>query len=101
MLRGEMAKVLGIDVDGRARDNPSLDGFRLIESRASPVEDGSIDVIVCDSVLEHVQEVASFFSGARRVMKCGAFRYPVAEPVELYRVGGDAHPQPLSRGCSR
>jgi SAM-dependent methyltransferase len=69
ILRGKAAKVIGIDVDNGSRGNPFIDEFRLIGGDSWPVDEHSIDVIVCDQVLEHVTEPDVFFSEARRVLK--------------------------------
>jgi SAM-dependent methyltransferase len=73
-LRGEGRKVIGIDVDRNAAVNPLLDEFRLIDDvNRWPIEDGSIDLIQSDFVLEHVPEPDSYFSEARRVLKPGGY----------------------------
>lgn len=71
VFKGKCARVMGIDVDERARDNPLMDEFRLIENSRWPVADGSVDVCVCDSVLEHVGDPEGFFAECRRVLRPG------------------------------
>src|SRR5947208_7733071 len=39
ILKGKTQKVIGIDVDEAARDNPFIDEFRRLESDAWPVPD--------------------------------------------------------------
>lgn len=73
ILRGKCRKVIGIDIDQAAEDNPFLDEFRLIEGRQWPLEDASVDVCVCDHVLEHVEDPELFFSECRRVIKEGGY----------------------------
>lgn len=71
-FKGKCAKVLGIDVDPAGATNPSLDEFRLIEDeRHWPVDDQSIELAVCDYVLEHVAHPDEFMAEARRVLKPG------------------------------
>jgi len=71
-LKGRCAHVLGIDVDPAAAVNPTLDEFRLIEDvNRWPVEDASIDLAVCDFVLEHLEHPAVFFAELRRVIRPG------------------------------
>jgi SAM-dependent methyltransferase len=70
-LKGKAARVIGIDVDPAATENPFLDEFRLIEGPAWPLPDDSIDLMVCDYVLEHLEDPGQFFSEVRRVLKDG------------------------------
>ena len=44
ILRGKGKKVIGIDVDSTAAENPCIDEFRLIEGNAWPVENDSVDL---------------------------------------------------------
>jgi len=69
ILRGKVAKVIGIDVSISGNENPYLDEFRQITGLSWPVESGSIDMIICDWVIEHVNDTIKFFSEARRVLK--------------------------------
>lgn len=71
ILRGKAGRVIGIDVDENARNNPFLDEFRLIKDDAWPVESDSIDLLVCDNVLEHIKEPELFFAQIQRVLKNG------------------------------
>jgi SAM-dependent methyltransferase len=73
IFKGRCRKVIGIDVDPGAASNPFLDEFRLIEKDHWPVADESIDVSICDSVLEHVENPDSFFNEVRRVTRPGGF----------------------------
>ena len=54
VLQGKAGKVIGIDVDQHAQTNPFIDEFHLIQSDSWPIESNSIDLIVCDNVLEHI-----------------------------------------------
>ena len=72
VLKGKCKKVIGIDVENAARDNPYIDEFHLIESDVwETIQDSSIDIIVCDYVLEHVQYPEKIFSEFNRVLKNG------------------------------
>jgi SAM-dependent methyltransferase len=73
IFKGKCARVIGIDVDERARGNPFVDEFRLIEGGRWPVPDGSVDVCVCDSVLEHIGEPEGFFAECGRVIRPGGY----------------------------
>ena len=71
-LRGRCHKIVGVDVDPGAAENPGLDEFRLIgDTTKWPVDDESIDLVICDFVLEHVADPDSFFDELARVLKPG------------------------------
>jgi len=73
VLRGKVRRVIGIDVDEAAKDNPYVDDFLLIRDDDWTIDDDSIDLIVCDSVLEHVERPEVFFSEASRVLRVGGY----------------------------
>lgn len=81
-LGGAERTVLGIDVDRAAAVNPFIDEFRLIDDVQSwPVADATIDFLIADYVLEHVETPERFFQEAYRVLKPGgqlALRTPNA-----------------------
>lgn len=70
-LRAPGREVIGIDVDPVGADNPVLDEFRLITGASWPLADSSVDVVVCDWVLEHVQDPPAFVEQLRRVLRPG------------------------------
>jgi SAM-dependent methyltransferase len=71
ILRGKVERVIGLDVDPAGFENPFLDEFHRLESSRWPLENSSVDLIVCDQVLEHLPEPAQFFDEASRVVKTG------------------------------
>jgi SAM-dependent methyltransferase len=73
IFKGRCRKVIGIDVDPEARENPYLDEFRLIEGDRWPIAEDSVDLAICDSVLEHVENPELFFQEAQRVTRPGGF----------------------------
>lgn len=74
VLKGKCRRVIGIDVDSDAADNPYLDEFRLIPpSMEFPLPGDIADVCVTDYVVEHVQDPIKFFSECYRVLKPGGF----------------------------
>lgn len=78
-LRGEVAWVVGADVDPCVLDNPELDEAVLIREGRLPFTDSEFDLIVSDYVFEHVSDPGPFLAEAARVLKPGAslmFRTP-------------------------
>ena len=73
ILKSKVAKVIGIDVDQGAEENPVLDEFHLIQGYKWPINDNSIDLIICDNVLEHIDDPDKFFAEISRVLKNGCF----------------------------
>ncbi|HMQ70824.1 MAG: class I SAM-dependent methyltransferase [Candidatus Competibacter sp.] len=69
IIQGKVSKVIGIDVDQNAQHNPFLDEFHLIQGNSWPLDDNSIDLIICDNVLEHVCNPDTFFAEIYRVLK--------------------------------
>lgn len=73
-LRGENRKVIGIDVDPAAAVNPVIDEFRLIGGDGLwPIGDASVDLVVCDWVLEHIEDPGLFVRELGRVLRPGGF----------------------------
>lgn len=73
IFKGKCKKVIGIDVAESARENPFIDEFHLIADERWPLSDDSIDIAVCDAVIEHLENPDSFFSECRRVIKSGGY----------------------------
>jgi ubiquinone/menaquinone biosynthesis C-methylase UbiE len=68
-FRGRCSKVIGVDIDSEASSNPSIDEFRLMKDNSFPIESGTVDVCVSDYVLEHIQDIDTYFAEIRRVLK--------------------------------
>ena len=75
VLKGKCGRVIGIDLDPVAADNPNLDEFRQLDDGPWPVEDASIDVCVSDYVLEHFEQPEIFFAECQRVLKPGGYLF--------------------------
>ncbi|MBM3250626.1 MAG: class I SAM-dependent methyltransferase [Candidatus Nealsonbacteria bacterium] len=73
ILKGKCQKVIGIDVDDVAVKNPFLDEFHKIESSQWPIRSGSIDLCLCDHVIEHIKNPEFFFSECARAVKPGGY----------------------------
>src|SRR5262249_32467601 len=70
-FKGKCRRFIGIDPDEAAGAHPGLDEFRLIEGSRWPLEDDSVDVCICDYVLEHVEDPEAFIAECQRVLKPG------------------------------
>ncbi len=66
-------KVIGLDVDPAAQENPFLDEFHLLNGEQWPLEDNFVDLCICDCVLEHLKNPEQFFSESRRVIRDGGY----------------------------
>jgi len=80
ILRGEVARLVGADIDPVVRDNDEIDEAAVVaEDRPLPFADDSFDVAFSDFVLEHLRAPEPFAEEARRVLKTGGsffFRTP-------------------------
>ena len=74
ILRGRVARVIGLDVDPIVRSNPLLDEAQVIEAAGPlPLADGSVDTVLCDWTFEHVQDPQAFVRELERVLKPGGW----------------------------
>lgn len=72
-LRGKCRRVIGLDVDPAAAENPFIDEFGLIGPDLRwPLDDAAADLAVADFALEHVTDPDKFFGEAARVLRPGA-----------------------------
>lgn len=69
VLKGKCKKVIGLDVNDTARDNPFIDEFKLLQNMEWPVANETVDLCLCDNVIEHVQDIDKFFKEAHRILK--------------------------------
>jgi len=70
-MRAPGRTVIGIDVDPIGAENPIIDEFRAIENDRWPFDDGTVDLALCDWVLEHIPDPAAFVGELHRVLRPG------------------------------
>jgi SAM-dependent methyltransferase len=88
ILRNKAKRVIGLDVDSAATTNPYIDEYLEMGPRGVwPIADGSIDLVVCDSVIEHLDNPDDFFGEARRVLRAGTGYLAIRTPNALSYVG--------------
>jgi SAM-dependent methyltransferase len=72
LLRSRAGHVIGADVCEEARTNPFIDEFLQLPGDGSiPLSSASIDLMVADWVMEHLEDIPLFFAEAHRVIKPG------------------------------
>lgn len=73
-FRGMVKTVIGLDVDPVVLENTYVDRAHVVTSDAQwPVPSESIDLIVCDHVIEHLEHPSFFASEVFRVLKPGGW----------------------------
>lgn len=73
-FHGRARRVIGIDVDPVVMSHPHLDEAHVIEPGGRlPLEDGSVDIVICEWVLEHVEHPREFAREVHRVLKPGGW----------------------------
>jgi SAM-dependent methyltransferase len=70
-MRAPARTVIGIDVDPIGVENPTIDEFRQIDDGRWPFDDGTVDLALCDWVLEHIPDPAAFVGELHRVLRPG------------------------------
>jgi len=70
-FRGLVACVAGVDPDPRVLDNPHLDEAAVGVGERIPFEDDRFDLVVCDNVVEHLEDPGAVFREVGRVLKPG------------------------------
>jgi len=79
ILKGEVAEVVGADIDPIVLRNNELDRAYVIKDDRLPFPDASFDLVFSDYVLEHVERPAVFLAEVCRVLRPGCnffFRTP-------------------------
>jgi SAM-dependent methyltransferase len=72
LLKGKVKQVIGADIGDDVRRNRSTDvNIVLDEKGRLPFSDGSVDVVIADYVLEHVNNPERFVEEIQRVLRPG------------------------------
>ena len=73
-LQGRVKRVIGLDIDSAVLQHPHLDEALVIEPGGRlPLEDGSVDIIISEWVIEHVEHPREFAGEILRVLKPGGW----------------------------
>jgi SAM-dependent methyltransferase len=72
-IKGKVSKVIGADVTDVGKHNGTIDEFRSLAGPAWPFSDGSVNMILCDWVIEHLPEPGEFFREAKRILAPGGY----------------------------
>lgn len=73
-FKGRVKRVIGIDIDKSVLGNPDLDEAYVINQEDNfPLKNQSIDMIICDHVIEHIELPDKFTSEIKRVLKPGGW----------------------------
>jgi len=73
LMKGKVAEVIAADVDPIVAENRAADRTVLIENGTVPLSDHSVDLIIADYVLEHIDDAALFTSEVDRLLKSGGY----------------------------
>jgi len=74
LVKGKVSSVIGIDVDEAGKSNPCVDEFRLLMPGGDwPVASRSVNLVICDYVMEHLPDPNSFIQEANRVLVKGGY----------------------------
>jgi len=70
-IRSKVAEYIGVDVDEAVLQNATTSRNMVLQEGRIPLGDESIDMIICDYVLEHINDVEAFRAEIDRVLKSG------------------------------
>jgi SAM-dependent methyltransferase len=72
-LRGKVKELIAADVDPAVLDNRSCDKKILISNNIIDLQSGSVDIVVADYVLEHIEDPCQMFQEIDRCLKSGGW----------------------------
>ena len=83
-IHGTVKKMIAVDLDSIVLENPVSDIQIHMKNNNIGVLDNSIDLIICDFVLEHVDKPSDFISEIERVLKPGGYFCARTPPKSSY-----------------
>lgn len=72
-IQGKVAELIGIDVDAVVLENAHVDRALVYDGARLPLDDSSVDMILCDWVLEHIERPNLFSAEVDRVLRTGGW----------------------------
>ncbi len=72
-LKGEVAKLIAADIDDAVLSNRACDEQHLMINGVLQLEPSSVDVVIADFVLEHIDDPEDFFSQVDMCLKPGGW----------------------------
>ena len=73
LIKGKVKKVIAADIDPIVMQNKSADENLIIDNNFENLPSNSYDLIICDWVLEHIEQPNIFFNNIKRILKDGGF----------------------------
>lgn len=74
LMREKVDKVIGVDIDKAVLENPTLDeAIQIAPGQTLPLADHSIDLILADRTLEHLEDPVQTASEFARLLKLGGW----------------------------
>ena len=73
-FQGRVQRVIGIDVHDGVREHPYLDEWHVISpSDGIPIASDTVDIVVADWLLEHIEQPARLASEMERIIRAGGW----------------------------
>ena len=72
-IKGKVKEYICADIDEAVLSNPTSDRNLLMQDNRVPLGDESVDIILADNVLEHINDVLSFRNEITRLLKPGGY----------------------------
>jgi ubiquinone/menaquinone biosynthesis C-methylase UbiE len=70
-FKGKVKKIYGLDPDERVMTNPFLDSAVCSTAEEMPFEDEMFDAIICQNVMEHIENPSVMLTQVKRILKKG------------------------------